>query len=64
MTDTGPGPDGLELMKKILKEKDGLQLPKYHGLASSLGRAGFIVCRRSDNDTETWWLTDQGKDWL
>lgn len=35
---------------------DGLPLPKYYPLADQLAAHDLIVCRRSDNNSETWWI--------
>jgi len=40
---------------------NGYQLSKRDPRANDLARRGFIRCRRSDNNSETWWVTAEGR---
>jgi hypothetical protein len=65
MSYNGPSIEGFELLQRIdFASHHGFALPKRDLVADSLAKDRLIECRRSDNNTETWWITDTGKQWL
>lgn len=63
MSYSGPSMEGFELLQRLARpDANGISLPKRDSVADSLAKDRLIECRRSDNDTETWWITDKGRD--
>jgi hypothetical protein len=65
MSYDGPSMQGFELLQLIAQSgADGLALRSRHAVADSLAKEHLIECRRSENNKETWWITDRGKQWI
>lgn len=65
MSYSGPSMEGFELLQRIAQAKThGLTLPRTDQVVDSLANERLIECRRSTNSTETWWITDRGKQWI